>query len=307
MNQPPFLLPGNCIGIAATGRKVNQEEILPVIPILESWGYTVKLAPSFFSIKHSYLAGTDEERRMDLQSFLDDPTVHAILCARGGYGTTRIIDSLDFSGFKNSPKWIIGFSDITAFHLHLCTLGIESIHATMPILFFKENNILSLSSLQNLLAGNPYPIRGKENKFNKEGDGNGRVIGGNLSLLVDSLRTNSEIDTTGKILILEEIDEYFYKIDRMFTQLKRAGKLKSLAGLVIGYMTEIKESTLAFDESVEEIILFHTQAYGYPVGFGFPIGHEEPNLAWRHGSQMKLTVNKSGSVLAPVTGQGSGM
>lgn len=268
------------------------------IKTFESWGLNVVLAKNLFSNDHSYLAGTDQQRLSDIQFLIDNPDVHAIICARGGYGSTRIVDQIDFSSLQKKPKYIIGFSDITAIHLKIYSLGIQSIHATMPILFPKEASILSIASLQRILFNKPDIIQVPFNKYSINGSGSGEVIGGNLSLIVDALGTSSEPDTTGKILVIEEIDEYRYKLDRMLTQLKRAGKLNALAGIIVGHMTDIKDSELSFGETVEEIILNHTSGYNYPVAFQFPTGHENPNLAWLHGGAGTLEVRNGAATLS---------
>lgn len=273
------------------------------IKTFQSWGLNVKLASNLFSNDHSYLAGTDAQRLEDLQSLINDADVHAIICARGGYGSTRIVDEVDFSPLIETPKFIIGFSDITAIHLKLYSMGIQSIHATMPILFSKDTSRPSVESLKRMLTDKPDRIQSFPNKYSIDGRGRGEVIGGNLSLINDALGTSSEPDTNGKILVIEEIDEYRYKIDRMLTQLKRAGKLENLAGLVIGHMTDIKDSELSFGETVEEIIHHHTHHYHYPVAFGFPTGHENPNLAWLHGGMAELNVHNGEGTLSFTTNE----
>lgn len=273
------------------------------IKTFQSWGLNVKLAGNLFSNDHSYLAGTDAQRLEDLQSLINDADVHAIICARGGYGSTRIVDEVDFSPLIETPKFIIGFSDITAIHLKLYSMGIQSIHATMPILFSKDTSRPSVESLKRMLTDKPDRIQSSPNKYSIDGRGRGEVIGGNLSLINDALGTSSEPDTNGKILVIEEIDEYRYKIDRMLTQLKRAGKLENLAGLVIGHMTDIKDSELSFGETVEEIIHHHTHHYHYPVAFGFPTGHENPNLAWLHGGMAELNVHNGEGTLSFTTNE----
>jgi len=299
MTRPPSLEKGDTIGIVATGKKISVDEIKSAERILKSWGLSVDIGSHVFSESHQYLAGSDEERTQDFQSMLDSQEIKAIICARGGYGTTRILDNLDFTKFINHPKWIVGFSDITALHLKLMKTGFETIHGIMPVLFSKQNYADSLESLKQILFGNHLSIHAEPRPFNRIGKSSGLVIGGNLSLLIDSLATSSEPDLNEKILIIEEVDEYFYKIDRMFMQLKRSGKLNNLAGLVIGHMTELKDTSPGFHETLEEIVLNKVNEYSYPVAFGFPIGHEFPNLAWRHGSRMGLTVSKQGSELHP--------
>jgi muramoyltetrapeptide carboxypeptidase len=299
MIVPRSLKPGDKIGIVAPGRKVNPQQIDTAIRAFSSWQLKVALSPNLFSNDHSYLAATDEGRLRDFQAMIDDPEISAILCARGGYGTTRILDRLDFQPLLKNPKWIVGFSDITALHLRLNVLGIQSIHSTMPVLFSQDDSLPSIASLHETLFGSTQLISAPPNENNKHGSATGEIIGGNLSLLVDSLLTSADADFVDKILIVEEIDEYLYKIDRMFTHLLRTGKLSRLRGLAVGYFSDIKDSSPAFGETVEQIILEKVSRYNYPVAFSLPIGHENPNLAWRSGSTMTLTVNTDGSSLSP--------
>lgn len=281
----------------APGRKVSPADLAAAIHFLESKGYKVVLGKNIFQEEHSYLAASDQHRLDDLQSMIDNSDVAAIMCARGGYGTTRFIDELDFSMFLRNPKWIVGFSDITALHLRLFREGVESIHGIMPALFSKSNAVLSVNSLMEILTGTNTPVQWNAIEYNRKGKATGQIMGGNLSLVVDSLGTNSEPDTKGKILVLEEIEEYRYKIDRMMVQLKRAGKLHDLAGLVLGHMTSIFDTEVSFGETVEQIIIDKVKEFQYPVAFGFPSGHDEPNTAWRHGSVVTLEVSEVSSAL----------
>lgn len=298
MIQPPFLKKGNTIGIPAPGKKIPREIIESAVTMIESWGYQVKIGKNIFSSTHSYLSGSDVERLADLQSMLDDDSLQAILCARGGYGTTRILDQLDFTSFLKRPKWICGFSDATALHFKLQSLNVQSIHGTMPIMFPIKDAQSSVESLRNTLRGEFSVLRGGYHPSNRMGEVSGELVGGNLSLLVDSLGTSTEIDTKNKILVIEEVDEYLYKIDRMVTQLQRAGKLSELSGLVVGYMSALKETELPFGESFYEIIMNAVNEYSYPVGFSFPIGHEDPNLAWIEGARGKLKITHEESTLS---------
>jgi muramoyltetrapeptide carboxypeptidase len=299
MITPPFLKPGDKIGIAATGRKVNAGNVESAQRIFASWGMEAILGRNLFSNSHNYLGGSDLERISDFQQMLDNPEIKAIACARGGYGTTRIIDALDFSSLFNFPKWIIGFSDVTALHLKLLKLGIKSIHGTMPLLFSNPEAGSSVESLRRRLIGETDILAARPSQKNNLGKTTAQVIGGNLSLIADSVGTDTDPDTNGKILILEEIDEYKYKIDRMLMHLKRSGKLDDLAGLVVGHMTDIKDPELPFGETVEEIFVSKIQK-NFPIAFNFPIGHENPNLAWVHGSVMTLDVTPGGAQLQPV-------
>jgi muramoyltetrapeptide carboxypeptidase len=248
-------------------------------------------------MKHSYLSGVDDERLMDMQTMLDDNAVRAIICARGGYGTTRILDQLDFSSFLKKPKWVCGFSDITALHLKLQSIGVQSIHSTMPVLFPKLESAESVESLRRVLFAETVSLTANPHSKNIIGEAKGNLIGGNLSLIVDSLGTSTEIDTKNKILVIEEVDEYLYRVDRMMVQLKRANKLQHLSGLVVGHLSEMKDTELSFGESIEEIILSHVRKFDYPVGFNFPIGHVNPNLSWVQGKLAKLMVTPKKSIL----------
>lgn len=300
MVSPPFLKSGDKVGIAAPGRKISAQEVTAAGAILDSWGVKVVHASNLCSNAHGYLAGSDEERISDFQQLVDDPEIKAIICARGGYGTTRILDAINFSPLLKTPKWIVGFSDITALHLRLNKLGINSIHSTMPIFFARPESSQSVESLWAVLSGEKKGISSLVNEKNKHGIATGRIVGGNLSLIVDSIGTSSDPDTDGKILVLEEVDEYSYKIDRMLMHLKRSGKLNNLAGLVIGHMTDIREPELPFGESMTDIVLAKVSEGKFPVAFNFPIGHENPNLAWIHGSMMTLNVSEKGSEILPL-------
>lgn len=291
MIYPPKLKPGDKVGFVAPARKISPEQLKAALLIFQSWGLKTQLAKNIFSSSHSYLAGSDEERRRDFQSMIDDPAVKAIICARGGYGSTRIVEDIDFSKLRDNPKWILGFSDITAIHLRLFSMGLASIHGTMPIFFSRDDAKRSVESIKDILFTGASEIKVQAEAFNRPGNGQGEVVGGNLSLIIDALTTPSEPDTTNKILIVEEVDEYFYKLDRMFTQLRRTGKLKDLAGLLIGHMTDLKNSDLDFGETVSEIVLHAVRDYHYPVAFSFPSGHQNPNIAWIHGASAMLNVS----------------
>jgi muramoyltetrapeptide carboxypeptidase len=300
MINPPLLKSGDKIGIVATGRKVSVNNVETSRKIFASWGIEVITSPNLHSNEHNYLAGSDLERLSDFQQMLDNPDIKAIVCARGGYGTTRIIDALDFSSLYKNPKWIVGFSDVTALHLKLFKVGIKSVHGTMPLLFSNPENYSSIESLRRSLVGESEVITSRPNPLNKFGKATAPIMGGNLSLIVDSIGTSTDPDTNGKILVLEEIDEYKYKIDRMLMHLKRSGKLDNLAGLIVGHMTDIKDPELPFGETIEEIVVRKMTKKNYPIAFNFPIGHENPNLAWVHGSVMTLNVTEAGAQLLPV-------
>ncbi|WP_034256764.1 S66 peptidase family protein [Adhaeribacter aquaticus] len=290
------LKPGDTIAICALARKVSISELEPAISIFKEWGLKVVLGASL-SLEFHQFAGTDEERLADFQNLLDNPEVKAIISARGGYGTTRILDRIDFFTFKLNPKWLIGFSDITALLCQVHNFSIESIHATMPALFAKPGAEPAIQSLRKILFGHYDPYTCLAHKLNRLGKAKGTLVGGNLSILITCLGTSSEIDTAGKVLFLEDLDEYLYHIDRMMVQLDRAGKLKDLAGLVVGYMSDMKDNTIPFGKSAYEIIAEHAGKYNYPIAFGFPTGHEPENLALICGREVFLSVDSTGTTL----------
>jgi len=296
MVQPPFLQPGDAIGIVAPANQLSISSIKKAATIIESWGLEVLLGKSVYD-KHHQFAGPDQARLLDLQSMMDDLRVKAIFCARGGYGTSRILDELDFSKFRTNPKWLIGFSDITALLCQLYRLGIKSVHGTMPILFEKKGYEEANTSLKNLLFGGRCKLLVPAHSLNRIGESSGLVVGGNLTILTHLLGTRSEIDTTNTLLFLEEVGEYLYNLDRMMVQLKRAGKLKDLAGMVIGSISKSKDNDIPFGQSPYEIVLGHLKEYAYPVAFDFPIGHTEHNIAIPIGSMGRLKVDESEAVL----------
>ncbi len=297
MIRPRFLRKGDTVCLVAPGRKLDRSSVDTATQIIQSQGLSVTLGENLFSAQHSYLSGSDSERLSDLQLALDDPAINAIICVRGGYGTTRILDELDFTKFQKHPKWICGFSDVTALHLKLQSLEIESIHGSMPVQFQKKDSNRSADSLIKTLLGTHEPLKASVSSGNRNGNATGRLIGGNLSLLNDSLGTATEIETEKKILVIEDVGEYAYRFDRMLVQLKRAGKFDTLAGLVVGHMTDIKEGELPFGETVEQMVRYHTREFSFPIGFNFPIGHDHPNLSWIEGAEANLVVTESGSTL----------
>lgn len=296
---PPFLVPGCRIAVVAPARKINYQEIQEGLARLEAYHLKCELIPERPHAQPAYLAGTDAERREDLQRVLDRTDLAAIFCARGGYGTTRIIDQLDFSNFCKYPKWIVGFSDITALHLRLQREGVASMHGTMPIQFRSHDHGDSLASLMECASYGRFRLEGPSHALNRNGFARAPLTGGNLSLVVDSLGTSDEIDTAGKILLLEEVDEYHYKLDRMLVHLQRAGKLAQLAGLAIGHLTDMKETELPFGETCEEIVRHRVADYAYPVAFGLPFGHQAPNRSWIVGAEAALSVVPAGSAISP--------
>jgi muramoyltetrapeptide carboxypeptidase len=291
---PNYLNHGDCIGIVAPARKISQAELAPAIAILESWGLKVKLGKNIY-LSNNQFSGTDAQRCSDFQAMLDDTEVKAIISARGGYGAVRIIDELDFTHFKKQPKWIIGYSDITVFHSHVhMHYNTETLHAVMPINFNKDAESLGL--LKKTLFGDDISYTIDAHPLNKKGESTGMIIGGNLSLLYALASTPSDINTDGKILFLEDLDEYLYHIDRMMMQLKRSGKLAKLKGLLIGGFSEMKDNTIPFGKTAEEIITDALKDYNYPVCFGFPAGHSDKNYPLYLGRNIALSVKEKTSL-----------
>ena len=275
------------MALVATAKKISREEVAVAIQVLEEWGLEVVLGDSLHNAVHQF-AGTESERANDFQTALDDPSIQMILCARGGYGTARMIDRLDFSTFRNNPKWIIGFSDITVLHSHIHSqLGIETLHGPMAINF---GNSKSLERLKQTCFGEQlqYTLPGHE--LNREGMSEGQMIGGNLSILYSLKGSPSDISTDGKILFLEDLDEYLYHVDRMMVNLKRSGMLQHLAGLVVGGMTDMNDNEVPFGKTAEEIIMEAITDYEYPVCFGFPAGHQPLNEPLLMGRRARLQV-----------------
>lgn len=289
MISPAYLKKGDKIGIVASARKVSEEEMNPGVSLIKKWGLEVVYGKSLFQSEHQF-AGTDKERADDLQQMLNDPSVKAIIGARGGYGTLRIIDQLNFDAFKKHPKWIIGFSDITVLHSHIHQFQIETLHAKMLLNFTK--NETSSEALRQALFGELKKYEHGAHPLNRAGVAEGELVGGNLSLLYALTGSVSDIDTRGKILFLEDLDEYLYHMDRMMVNLKRAGKLTHLKGLVVGGMTEMKDNQIPFGKNAEEIIMDAVKEFNYPVCFNFSAGHVDENLPLYLGRKVKLEVGK---------------
>ncbi|MFI5149664.1 MAG: LD-carboxypeptidase [Bacteroidia bacterium] len=293
MQTPPYLKQGDTLGIIAPARKISREELAPAMDTFRSWGLKVKTGANLFGSCNQY-SGTDEQRLSDLQDMLDDPSVNAIISARGGYGTLRIADRIDFSRFHKSPKWIVGYSDITVLHSLIHAEGFESLHATMPVSFTKDKE--SVESLRKALFGEAQRYAMNPHELNKPGRASAPLIGGNLSLIYSMAGGKDDLDTKGKILFLEDLDEYLYHVDRMMMNLKRAGKLDKLAGLVVGGMTDMKDNSIPFGKTAEEIIYDAVKEYDYPVCFGLPAGHTARNMALFLGRIAQLAAGETPSL-----------
>lgn len=294
MIRPPYLKEGDTVAIVSTARKVSKFEIKPAIDLLKSWGLEVQTGKNLYKEENQF-AGSDEDRAGDLQRALNNKNVQAVLFARGGYGTVRIIDQIDWKKFIKQPKWLIGYSDITVVHSHVhrhCL--VQTLHAPMS-LNIPKLNAPCLQVFKETLFGKPLRYSSSKQlpqleKLNRKGKSKGRLVGGNLSILYSMSGTPSEIDTAGKILFLEDLDEYLYHVDRMMMNLKRSGKLKDLAGLIVGGMSEMKDNPIPFGKSAEEIIHDAVKEFSFPVVYGFPAGHIPNNYPLIMGSEVTLNV-----------------
>jgi muramoyltetrapeptide carboxypeptidase len=294
MQFPPYLQKGDTIGIVAPAGYMPVEKMQACIETLDAWGFTVEMGTTTHSQSNNYFSGTDEERLADLQQMMDNKKIKAILCARGGYGVSRIIDQLNFKRFRKKPKWIIGFSDITVLHAHLYSrYKIASLHAPMAAAFNDgEQDNPYVKSICRALVGEKADYRATGGPYNNTGTAEGELVGGNLALLAHLVGTPSDIKTKGRILFLEDVGEYLYNIDRMLLQLKRAGKLDHLSGLIIGGFTDTKDTERPFGKEVHEIIHEQVKEYDYPICFGFPVSHNKENYALKVGGTYKLTVEE---------------
>ncbi|MEW7277965.1 LD-carboxypeptidase [Aquimarina sp. 2201CG1-2-11] len=299
MLRPDFLRKGDKIAIVSTARKINKKAINDAVFILKKWGL-VPVTGNTIGLENHQFAGTDHERALDFQKMLDDKEIKAIWCARGGYGTVRIIDKINFSVLQTQPKWIIGYSDITVLHSHLHTLGICSIHALMPIDIHK-NTKASLQSLRDTLFGEKITYTIPSSRKNKKGTCKGQLVGGNLSILYSLCGSVSSIDTSGKILCIEDLDEYLYHIDRMMQNLKRNGYFDQLAGLIVGGMTDMHDNAIPFGKKAKAIILDCVKEYDFPVVFKFPMGHVDDNSALIMGVEASLEILENKVILSYLT------
>jgi muramoyltetrapeptide carboxypeptidase len=298
---PPYLQKGSTIGITCPAGAVNSEEMQPMFAQLEAWGFNLKIGKTIGTSFNKFSA-TDADRLADLQSLLDDDAIEAVFFGRGGYGVVRILDQIDFTQFKQKPKWLLGYSDITAFHSHLNNqMKISSIHAHMGG-GYKPNDFdaLSTQSIFDVITGKPIHYVIPAHAMNRVGVAKGELVGGNLALLSDLVGTDSDIHTQGKILFIEDIGEYKYNIDRMLWQLLRAGKLSHLAGLIVGGFTDTQDNPVPFGMTEYEIVWEKIKDFSYPVCFDFPVGHQARNMALKVGMQYQLAIENNQVVLEEI-------
>jgi muramoyltetrapeptide carboxypeptidase len=292
---PPYLKKGDTIGLVCPAGFMPLEKVQTCLDVLQQWGYKIKIGNTVGGASSTYFSGSDEERLTDFQQMLDDDEVKVVLCARGGYGTGRIIDNIDFKKFRKQPKWIVGYSDVTILHSHIYSnYYISSLHAPMAAAFNEEGfKNEFVRSLKNALEGKKLKYKCGVHEFNRKGEAVGELVGGNLALLAHLVGTSSDIKTRGKILFLEDVGEQLYNIDRMLHQLKRSGKLARLAGLIFGGFTETKDTDRPFGKPVQEILHEIVKEYDYPVCYDFPVSHTDRNYALKIGVGYKLKVGKS--------------
>lgn len=292
MKRPKYLQKEDTIAIVSTARKVEKSELDFALNLLSKWGLKVILGNSIGAEENQF-AGSDSLRAKDFQEMMDNPKVKAIWCARGGYGTVRMIDKLDFSRFVENPKWIIGYSDITVLHSHLHNLEIMSLHAQMPVQM-EEKSPESAESIRRVLFGEKYQFSFKSNSsLNRSGNVTALLVGGNLSVLYSLCGSSSAIKTSGKVLFIEDLDEYLYHIDRMIMNLKRNNLLSEIKALLVGGMSDMHDNAISFGKTAKEIIHDAVKEYDYPVYFGIPAGHIKNNKALIFGEEITIRKNKN--------------
>jgi len=288
----PSLQKGDLIYITAPAKSIDKECIDFAKDFFEKNGYRVQIAAHCLG-EHHYFSGTDFERMSDLQEGIDAPEVKAIICARGGYGCVRIVDTLQWASMIREPKWIIGFSDVTVFHQRMQLFDLQSIHSTMP-LNFSSNTPASFSSLLAAMKNEAYTIQSPATRWNKFGVTKAKLVGGNLSILYSLLGTDDEVEYNNAILFIEDLAEQLYHLDRMFYSFKKAGILERISGLIIGGMSDMKDTAIPFGNSYEEIILKHFEFRKIPIAFNFPAGHQDDNQALVLGSEVVFSVDENG-------------
>ncbi len=293
--MPDYLKKGDTVGILATARKIDLATLQPGIKLLESWGLNVVIGKTIGK-EQNQLAGPDWQRATDFQEMLDNPNIKAIWAAKGGYGTVRIVDRINFDNFKKKPKWVIGFSDVTVMHSHINNMNIGTMHAIMAI-SAKSASPEAIESFRKALFGEKLEYHIPHYAFNKNGKATGELVGGNLSVLYSIQGSESAVDMNGKILFLEDLDEYLYHIDRMMMNLKRNGSLKGLKGIIIGGMTSMNDNDIPWGHNSLEIIQDIVKDLNIPVAYNFPAGHIKDNRTIILGKNVTFEVNDSETVL----------
>ncbi|KOS06924.1 peptidase S66 [Flavobacterium akiainvivens] len=296
VKMPPYLQKGDTVAIVATARKVAGESLDPAVALLKGWGLHVVLGKTIGKEDHQ-LAGADWQRATDFQEMMDNPSIKAIWCAKGGYGTVRMIDRLNFTKFKQHPKWIIGFSDATVLHSHLNNLDIATIHGIVAISVARATPE-AIDSFKKALFGDKISYNLPAHAYNKEGKATGELIGGNLSVLYSIMGSASEADYKNKIIFIEDLDEYLYHIDRMMFNLKRNGYFKEVKGIIIGGMTKMKDNDVPWGHDALQIVQDITKEYNIPICFNFPAGHIQDNRALIMGGQVTLDVTAEGTKIS---------
>lgn len=278
------------IGLVATARWMDVNDLQPAIQWLNSQGIQVKLAGNIDE-KYGQLAGTGEQKALEFNDFLHDPEVDALWAVRGGYGSVKLVDLIDWDFWVKRPKPLIGFSDVTIIHAKASKRGIPTVHGEMLLNFLKDGKIQQgIQPALEIASGKSWSWSWENHPFQRNGSAQGILVGGNFSVLVSNIDSISEFDYRGKILLLEDLDEYIYHIDRMMETLKRSGRLSKLAGLVIGGLTDMKDHQIPFGKKVEEVVWEAVSEYKYPVAFGAPFGHIPDQLPVRLGRTVELQV-----------------
>lgn len=295
ITMPEYLKKGDTVGILATARKIDLATLQPGIKLLESWGLKVVIGKTIGK-EQNQLAGADWQRATDFQEMLDNPNIKAIWAAKGGYGTVRIVDRIDFTNFKKKPKWIVGFSDVTVMHSHINNMDIGTLHAIMAI-SAKTATPEAIESFRKALFGEKLEYHIPHHNFNKNGKASGELVGGNLSVLYSIQGSKSAVDMKGKILFLEDLDEYLYHIDRMMMNMKRNGSLDGVKGIIIGGMTSMNDNDIPWGKDALEIIQDIVKDYKIPVAYNFPAGHIKDNRALILGKTVTLEVNDKETIL----------
>ncbi|CAM3328374.1 Muramoyltetrapeptide carboxypeptidase [Flavobacterium longum] len=291
MITPEYLKKGDTVAILATARKIDESTLEPAKALLESWGLHVVIGRSIGK-EENQLAGPDWLRATDFQDMIDNPSIKAIWAAKGGYGTVRIIDRIDFTKFRMNPKWVVGFSDVTVLHSHINNMGIETLHAMMAV-SAKSATPEAKESLRRSLFGEPLQYTIAANKQNRNGKARGEIVGGNLSVLYSIMGSKSQIDFKGKILFIEDLDEYLYHIDRMMMNLKRNGWFEGVKAVVVGGMTEMNDNDIPWGKDAQEIIQDILKDYKFPIIYGFPAGHIKDNRAIILGKTVSIDANSN--------------